>query len=106
MGLRELSFFMVTLVASTLAAGYGSAQSFSCPIGKRAACLDYGDKVVDGSAQCFNSYTCDFRGFMCKSDHDTYVKKAKALLEAYDGLKACISRATTVEDAKSCNIYY
>lgn len=106
MGLRALNFFMITLVASTLAAGNGSAQSFSCPIGKRAACLDYGDKVVDGSAQCFNSYTCDFSGFMCKSDHDSYVKKAKALLETYDGLKACISRAATVEDAKSCNIYY
>lgn len=106
MKLQTLRLFAISLLLFALAAGSGSAQSFSCPIGKRAACLDYGDKVVDGSAQCFNSYTCDFNGFMCKSDHDTYVKKAKALLETYDGLKACISRAATVEDAKSCNIYY
>ncbi len=106
MELRALRFLVITLAVSTSAAGNSSAQSFSCPIGKRAACLDFGDKVVDGSAQCFNSYTCDFSGFMCKSDHDAYVKKAKALLEAHDGLKACISSAATVEDAKSCNIYY
>jgi hypothetical protein len=106
MELRTSRLLAISLLLSALAASNGSAQSFSCPIGKRAACLDYGDKVVDGSAQCFNSYTCDFSGFMCKSDHDNYVKKAKGLLEAYDGLKACISRASTIEDAKSCNIYY
>jgi len=106
MKFRVLRRITIAFAISVSAAGSGSAQSFSCPIGKRAACLDYGDKVVDSSAQCFNSYTCDFSGFMCKSDHDSYVKKAKALLETYDGLKACISRAATVEDAKSCNIYY
>ncbi len=106
MELRTLHLLAITLLLFVSAGGSGSAQSFSCPIGKRAACLDYGDKVVDGSAQCFNSYTCDFSGFMCKSDHDSYVKKAKALVETYDGLKACISRASTIEDAKSCNIYY
>lgn len=106
MELRALRLLTITLVMSASAAGNGSAQSFSCPIGKRAACLDYSDKVVDGSAQCFNSYTCDFSGFMCKSDHDSYVKKAKALVETYNGLKACISRSATVEDAKSCTIYY
>lgn len=106
MKLRPLHFLVLTFAMCAVVTEDASAQSFSCPVGKRAACLDYGDKVVDGSAQCFNSYTCDFSGFMCKSDHDSYVKKAKALVETYDGLKACISRAATVEDAKSCNIYY
>lgn len=83
-----------------------AAQSFSCSMGKRAACLDYSDKVVDGSAQCFNSYTCDYNGFMCQSDHNDYVKKAKSLLTTYEGLKNCITIASTVEDAKACNLYY
>lgn len=82
------------------------AQSFSCPIGSKPACLSYGDKVVDSDAKCFNGYTCDFNGFMCKSDHDEYVKKAVQLLNAYEGLRDCIVRSSTVEDAKACNLYY
>lgn len=95
-----------SLVAVIAVSSPTTAQSFSCSMGKRAACLDYGDKVVDQNAQCFNSYTCDFNGFMCRSDHDDYVKKAKKLLSTYEDLKNCVSTASSIEAAKACNLYY
>jgi hypothetical protein len=89
----------------------GAQQSFSCPYGTRASCLDYGDKVcssyakcvdasakcVDQSSTCFSAYTCDYAGFICKSKFDdlvieyddllsrnrTLVSKYNLLLEEY-----------------------
>ena len=82
------------------AVGSADADNFSCPFGKRGACLDYGDKVcgsfgkcVDDNAVCFASYTCDFRGFVCKSafdevvdDFNELVRKARTLASDYDRL--------------------
>jgi len=96
--------------------GVAQAQNFSCPFGKQGACLDYGDKVcssfgkcVDQNAVCFNSYTCDFRGFVCKStldeiatqydslageyrsladDYDSLLQKARSLASDHDALRA------------------
>ena len=70
-------------------------ETFSCSFGKRPACLDYGDKVcssfakcVDNNAKCFNSYTCGYKGFVCKSKFDD-------LADEYDGLlRKCKNIAT------------
>lgn len=84
-------------------------QSFSCPIGREPACLEYGAKVcsslakcVDESASCFRSSTCDYNGFMCVSDHDDYVKKAKAMASAYDDFKSCVARSSDMDGVQSC----
>ena len=75
-------------------------QSFSCPYGKNASCLDYGDKVcssfakcVDESATCFSQYTCGYDGFICKSEYnevvDSYnsvLRKNKSLVSDYNSL--------------------
>lgn len=69
------------------------AQNFSCSIGKRAACLDYGDKIcstyakcVDESASCFNNYQCDYEGFTCKSNVTECFAKNDELVQKYNNL--------------------
>ena len=71
---------------------YSSAQSFSCTFG-RAACLDYGDKVcssfskcVSDDAVCFDSYTCDYSGFICKSKYDELSDEAQEISDKYNSL--------------------
>ena len=56
-----------------------NAQNFSCSYGKRGACLGYNDKVVSSDAICFDSYTCNYEGFTCKSN-------LTDLGDDYDGL--------------------
>ncbi|MGQ2950756.1 MAG: hypothetical protein ACT6RN_10620 [Agrobacterium sp.] len=118
-------------ITAWLSAGYlvlcaGAAfgqQSFSCSWGKEAACLDFGAKVcsqfgkcVDENTTCFKKSTCDFDGFMCVSDHndyvtkakamardyDDYVTKAKTMASNYDDLRTCISRASDMDAVQSC----
>jgi len=86
-----------------------SAQSFSCSIGSQPACLDYGDKVcssngkcVTSDAVCFDSYTCNFQGFVCKSDMDELSDKAKRMAQGYDELRYCLSRADDMDDVAKC----
>lgn len=62
------------------------AQNFSCSYG-RAACLDYGDivcrstaKCVNANAICFDSFTCDYNGFVCKSEFNDVIDEYNALL--------------------------
>lgn len=64
-----------------------SANNFSCPYGTQGACLDYGDKVCSTSAKCvsqdavcFNSYTCGFDGFICKSKYDDLVNEYDSMM--------------------------
>ena len=104
--------------------------SFSCPMGKQAACLDYGDKVcpsygkcVDDDAICFSSFTCDYKGFICKSKFDDladdlayeYEKlvdkynetvnkynKTVEVIEEYEDQRTCVEYASTLEEAKNC----
>lgn len=108
---RILVFALVAV--TTVAQSASAQQSFSCPYGKQASCLDYGDKVcsqfgkcVDGNAQCFTSSTCFPDGFVCKSDMDDLIDKAKKLSSDYDGLKDCISYATDLAAAKQCSLMY
>lgn len=112
-------------------------QSFSCPHGTQASCLDYNDKVcaflskcVSQDAVCFDSYTCDYKGFICKSKYDQIVNdynnlllENKRLVSSYNSLrvehqenvddynsllrkhtnaKSCITYANTLEEAKNC----
>lgn len=87
-----------------------AAQNFSCPIGKRGACLDYNDNVCDGwnakcvkkDAQCFDSYTCGYGGFVCKSDMDNLGTKAKKMASNYDDFRSCISRSNDMDDISAC----
>lgn len=86
-----------------------SQQSFSCPWGKEAACLDYGAKVcsqfgkcVDDDAVCFSRSTCDYKGFMCVSDHEEFADKAKQMAAGYDSFKSCVALARNMDAVQSC----
>lgn len=76
--IRALAFSLVLILMPAQA----YETNFSCAIGKRAACLDYGDKVcssfakcVADDAVCFDAYTCGFGGFVCKSKLDDVVNR-------------------------------
>lgn len=106
---------ITVVVAVWLASGSGAIaqNAFSCPWGKDGACLDYGDKVcsssamcIDSTATCFNSGTCDYDGFICKSDYNDLADKAKAIADNYDGMKTCLMKAITIDDAKGCGLIY
>lgn len=73
------------------------------------ACLDFGDKVVRQSAVCFDSYTCNYDGFVCKSDmkkvvdaYDLVILKHNTLVNVVNGLKNCLRTADTLDDAQRC----
>lgn len=122
---------IAALFASALGlAPAADAQSFSCPIGREPACLDYGDRVVDSSAACFDTYQCNYEGFTCKShltdcasdydslqsDYNALVDKHNALIrdidtlrdasltldEALRDMQDCVYGARTVEAARDC----
>jgi hypothetical protein len=86
-----LAFVALTFLATSPSF---SGEYFSCPFGKRAACLDYSDTVCDGvvgkcvdsSAKCFSSSTCGYEGFVCKSDLDDLQRRARSLATDYDTL--------------------
>ena len=124
------------LVAATGAHGYGN--NFSCPYGKQGACLDYNDKVcssfakcVNQNAVCFDAYTCDHRGFICKSkfdnlaadyervadNYDDLARNCRSLSDEYDALieeherlqrnyrnlSDCVAYANTLQEAQGCD---
>jgi hypothetical protein len=132
----SLVLIVMLLFAATLP--INAQQSFSCPWGTEAACLDYGDKVcsslgkcVDESATCFQAYTCNYQGFVCKSDYEEAVDEYNSLLNRYNSLineynslllrhdenvenynqllsrhtelASCLSYADTLEEAKNCS---
>lgn len=102
------------LLALVICSVSASAQSFSCPFGKNAACLDYSDKIcstfgkcVDDNAVCFSNYTCDFKGFVCKSaldevveQHDDVVQKYNTLVREHNSLTQELS-AKSVENEEN-----
>src|SRR3990167_4430785 len=114
-------FAAATVLASTVV-GQALAENFSCSFG-RGACLDYGDivctsfaKCVDRNAICFDSYTCDFKGFICKSkfddvidEYDALVVKFNDLLDDSNAIAArhrrvmnCITAASSLDEAHAC----
>lgn len=104
--------FAIFLVSTSVA----SAQSFTCGIGRQPSCLDYGDtvcsslgKCVKSNSICFDSYTCDYNGFVCKSDltkvvdeYDVVVRKHNHLADAIDDAKRCLNWASSLEEAQEC----
>ena len=140
--MRNLGIFSaaVTIAAIAWWSVSGTAlaqQSFSCPYGTQASCLDYGDKVcssyskcVSQDATCFDSYTCGYKGFICKSKYDDVVDEYNdllrenqrliskynllvdehrenvndynALLSKHSDLESCVSYADSIEAAKRC----
>jgi hypothetical protein len=93
--MRSKVFFKVCLtsmLALFMSEVGGRAESFSCSFGQ-PACLDYGAvvcksmaKCVSNDAVCFDSYTCGYGGFVCKTklddlvdEYDNLFKKAKAM---------------------------
>jgi hypothetical protein len=107
-----------------------TAQGFTCNIGGRPACLDYGDtvcssmgKCVSQNSSCFRTNQCDYEGFTCRSnvtacvndyedlrsDYNNLVDEHNDLVEELDVLSSskleyyfCIQRAGTIEAAKNC----
>jgi len=140
--MRNLGAFARVLALAIAASIFGigsvlAQQSFSCPFGTQASCLDYGDKVcssyskcVSQDSVCFDSYTCGYEGFICKSKYDDLVdeyddllRKNRRLVSEYNSLLAeyqeniddynrllgehsalasCISFADTLDEAQSC----
>lgn len=98
------------IVYLSLGVGLASAQNaFTCPWGKDAACLNYGDKIcsrfgkcVDDDAVCFSRYTCDADGFMCVSDHQDFVIKARSMASDYDDFRQCVAFASDMEEVADC----
>jgi len=110
--MRYLASPIVVVFAVTLTTT-ANAQSFSCPIGKQASCLDYSDKVCSYSAKCvrndavcFDSFTCDFKGFICKSEFDDVVEKHNKLVRTINDLQHCLRMADSLEDAQACSARY
>lgn len=108
--------FLLIVMTLFLFTADASTQSFTCSYGKRAACLDYSDKVcslfskcISSDAVCFDSYTCDYNGFVCKSDfneivdkYDGLVTKHNDLISRIDSLEWCLKRADDMEDVSKC----
>jgi hypothetical protein len=120
----------MTIIQLTPLDAMGYGNEFSCSFGKQGACLDYGDKVcssmakcVNNDAICFDSYTCNYKGFICKSkfddlaeeyddllgkckniasEHDELVDQYNSLLRKYKELESCVSYASTLEEAQAC----
>lgn len=120
---------VATAMAMTLAAE-ASAQSFSCRIGTRPACLEFGDticssrgKCVNSDAVCFDSYQCNFEGFTCRSnvtacveDYNELLRRHNALVDDFNDLleqanrvrseaeaaKRCVQWATNLQEAQFC----
>lgn len=86
-----------------------AGQSFSCSFGSEPACLDYGAVVckrnatcVAKDAICFNSYTCDYKGFVCKSKfddavdaYDTQLRKYNELVDKFNLLNSAYEEVQT-----------
>jgi hypothetical protein len=103
---KSTMFAAAMAVMSIASATNAYSQSFSCTFGE-PACLDYGAKVcsssakcVDQNAVCFDSFTCDYNGFVCKSDYndavdeiDQKVRLYNSLAEDFNRLKAAYSES-------------
>jgi len=125
------TWLAAALLAALTSSAYGYGDTFSCSFGKQGACLDYGDKICSSSAKCvsddaicFDSYTCDYKGFVCKSKFEDLFDKCKNIAEEHDDLadeyndlvrkyrnavseyedfQSCVSYASTLEEAKNCH---
>ena len=90
---HSATFALSASLLFAAASPISAQQSFSCPYGTTAACLDYGDQVcsslgkcVDEDAQCFSSFACNYQGFVCKSDYEEAVDEYNGLLNRFNSL--------------------
>lgn len=111
-----ISIFVFIGLGSNL---YAYGNNFSCNYGKQGACLDYGDKVcssyskcVKDDAICFDSYTCNYQGFVCKSKFQDLANEYDELIEKYNNLvrkknnqNSCLNGASTMDDVQNCLLY-
>ncbi len=95
-----LRILMAFCVIGPTAYALAYEEVFSCPLGSRGSCLSYGEQIcssygkcVDSSAVCFSAFTCDHKGFLCKSEYDDLVddynrlgSKRKVLENSYNDL--------------------
>ena len=70
-----------------------SFSAFECPIGTNAACLNWGDRVVDQFTVCFDGGQCPWDQFVCKSqfdevinDYNSLVSRNQNLVDEYNDL--------------------
>lgn len=78
--------FLIAIIFFT--ANCAAQDSFTCNYGQRAACLGYGDRVVDSNAACFNQYACGIGGgFVCKSKLDEAMDEYNTLVGKYNELQ-------------------
>jgi hypothetical protein len=79
------------------------AQSFSCSVGARPACLGYGDKMVSSDSTCFSSFTCS-GDFVCQSDLQDVIYKNSNLIDKYNELvRKCNDKNDTIQDLLDVN---
>ena len=97
---KALCIFLVLFLASS--SNSTAQSSFSCRMGTEPACLDYAAVVCNSSAkcvardaECFSSFTCDYNGFICKSEFneavaeiDEKVRNYNSLIEEFNSLNA------------------
>ena len=70
-----------------LISGAALAQDeFICHGLDRPACIPEYHKVVPERDVCFDQYTCDFKGFVCKSKFDEALKHMQEVIDAYNDL--------------------
>lgn len=78
---------LVAYLASIFASVAAAQNNFSCPYGTNGACLNYGDRVVNQNAACFDQYACGFKGFVCKSKLDDAVNEYNDVVNKYNSLR-------------------
>ena len=85
--MKTITFSILLLFSQATAV---AQQNFSCGYGARGACLGFNDKIVNSNSMCFSEFTCDFRGFICKSklddvvdEYDTLVRKHNELIRSH-----------------------
>jgi hypothetical protein len=132
MKMRFVAAGLSAVLALLTAQHEAMAEDFSCRMGTRGACLSYGDSVcpnrakcVDKNAQCFESYTCGYGGFVCKNEIDELARKCQTIASDYDDLAAeykdlldehtklrrrlsdmqlCLASASSLNEATYCGI--
>lgn len=83
----SMPFFVALVLCIVFNAPAFAQNSFSCPYGRSGACLGYGDRVVDQGSVCFSQFTCDFKGFVCKSKLEDVVDEYRKLVGKFNDLR-------------------
>ena len=100
---NSISLFSMMSLIMIITSNTVLAQSFSCSMGDRPACLGYGDKVVSSDATCFSSFTCS-GNFVCQSDLQDVIYKNSNLVDEYNELvRKCNDKNDTIQELLDVN---